>query len=189
MMRQLSQIFLLMTMLMSLSGCGKTPADPPLHQPDNLNPETYNILSALFDSLDPDILRILLNQKTDTLLNGRSAFYMWDDTLIPDNTIITESIHLNQRSWYLAPKFTATAQVVLIGKKTGSYEELQQMFDEFNVHEILSTGLPYIYDEGKKALFAFHAYSGPLAATWYLVIAEKKGTLWKSKKIYITAIS
>jgi len=188
-MHQLSQIFLLITMLICLSGCGKNPANPPLHQPDSLNPETYAILSALFDSLYPNTPGILLNQQTDTLLNGSSAFYIQDDTIIPDSTIISECIHLNQHSWYLAPKFTATAQVVLIGTKPVGYEELQQLFKEYHVHEILSTGLPYVYNERKSALLAFHAYSGPLAATWYMAIAENKGTLWKIKKIYITAIS
>lgn len=67
--------------------------------------------------------------------------------------------------------------------------QLSQIYLEYHVHEILSTGMPYVYNERKSALLAFHAYSGSLAATWYMAIVENKGTLWKIKKIYITAIS
>jgi hypothetical protein len=193
-----SIFFLISMVIIFLSSCENKNSYPDFKpdQPDNLSEDIYEIYTTLINEYYSSIPALVAPQATDSTQNCRIAYYLKLDSLGIDSSIIAGAIDLNKKSYVLDNKITSETRIFLLSKAELAHynsHSFQKMIEKYNANTIFFWGLPYIYEtetpEQKMAVFSYYSYCGPMCASWYFVLMEKKEGNWKIRLHHLTAIS
>ncbi len=190
--------FFISITIISLSGCENKDSYPDFEPdtPDVLSDDVYEIYTVLINEYYSYIPALVAPQATDTTQDCSLAYYLQLDSLGIDSTVIAQAVQLNKKSYFLDNKIKPETQFFLLSNAEMDYYKLhsfQEMIERYNANTIFFWGLPYIYEtnipEQKMAVFSYNSYCGPMCASWYLVVMEKKEGKWKIRLHQLTAIS